>query len=357
MTLMENVDLEQYHGVEEVPRPDSHYSSMRISAQEQEAAREFVLFAIANGAARVGSGVTTTFNAKAYRIENPVKRRRVLYNVLIEAHRRWDRTDLDVMDKLKRRGLPSTIGDVKLMEGHFSGLRRSTPRAVRFNQFCMLFNTLHTSRRTKHIRMAKFGDVEVDRCWLCNTGEDSTQHMYGSECFVCTRARTLFGRLISYDLSNHAIEAATYWHASFLVFPLKYKVQAHAIAVLNRAIWFRIKKDFNKRGSIPDPNSAAASIAGAAMQDWHAVRAPSWRSTMYARSITPRITVGASGNRSAEQTAEALRQALVCLAEAGAEALCERQGIGHGVRHGSSRGGRVWAHAVLRRHLRQRLRQ
>jgi len=318
MTLMERVNLEQYHGVEDVTRPNSHYESMRTSTQEQEAARELVLFSIANEAATAPSGTTTKFNAKPFRVKNPAKRRRALYRVLVEAHMRWNRTDLDIMNKLKRRDLPSTGGDVERLKGHFCGFRSSLPRAVRFNQMCMLFNTLHTSRRTKHIRSAKCGDDEIDRCWLCNTEEDSIQHMYSDRCAVSSRARVLFGRLVCYDLSHHAIEAATFWHASFLSFPLKYKAQAHAIAILNRTIWYRVKKDFSKRGSTPEPAKAAASIASAAMLDWHAVRATGWKQPLYARLIAPHIKVGASGNRSAEQTAEALRQALVCLAEAGA---------------------------------------
>jgi ribonuclease HI/exonuclease III len=312
VALIEQGDLSRYHQVDDVPDQALRYSSMRPSTQVASAVHEFVNMDLDIGSAKLGAGQCSTFNADLYAQRTGPKRREALYALIIRYYLRYDQRDLDTRQKLKKRNLPASTGDVDNLMAHFEGLRKTMPGPARYHQMLMLLNAVNTSRRNRHVRRAKGERGEVACCHLCHTQEDSLEHLFQGQCHITTRALDMFSHIICYSLTPASLGVPDMWHATFLCFDSSKQAQAHAIIIFNWAVWMRICKKYARRPCPTEAKAVVQDIVYFALTFWHKVCKPSWTQPLIAPcGGNGQVgTTGAAGKRTDAQAARALQNAI-----------------------------------------------
>ena len=307
--LIAQADLTVYHGVDDVTAPDAHYTSMRVTTQVHEAGKEFVNFVLHTETAKLGRNQLAVFDTTPFSSPNPLGRRKAIYASLVASHMRFDRTDLDLKRLLKKRLLKHDPTAITNLHKHFAQLPAKTPKSARYHQYLMVFNAVHTSRRTRHVRLAREGDGKVAACRLCRQHEDSVQHLCGGLCPVVVQSLKLYSTAVNLNLSPEPLGAKNEWGVAHLDFPAKHKAQALAIVVFNWAVWYMVKTIYDLTVTTPSISSAAQHIARFA-----ASRLRTATARQGGGATSGRVTTfGSTGNRTAEQKEAARAHAMAMI--------------------------------------------
>ena len=251
--LTEKAHLRRWEGASVVPGYDM--ASMRESVMIKAVASDAVAFHLGAYYPEDGPAV---FKEEHFRKGTPAATRKAIYDRMVYSSYHEEH-DLDVSQKLARRGLSSDRTAVYMVHDNYGRLHHKLPRAARYTQFALLYNALMTDRRYRRVS----GRTSYP-CHLCDDGEDSIEHIW--ECQAVIDGWAQFSSQTGYKLSTSAMRAKDRHHLFNLVFQGKGKTkEVNAICIFNWAVWAERQRYFRWLDEPPEKTKVSGIICESAL--------------------------------------------------------------------------------------------
>ena len=287
-------DFREYHGVQSVPNPDPHLTSMIPATHIRNAGLDYI-----NWHCKVHD--THNFDANTIMKMKIDKRRKFMYDTLVTGHLMYENHDDDLIEKFQRRQIPSDQISISTVEYFFSHYSSLLSPNIRLFQHYLYFNMNVTSRRVRHFAH----DQQIQSCGLCGHFEDNIDHILSMECSMFEPIYSGFQEKIGINLDISNLGAMSRREANFLIIDIDCIPHAHAISCINWAIWYCTRKYFTDPSHPPHQTFATTVITNFAVPAWINSISPTWGLEYNNRARH----IGSSSGRTADQKQRARARA------------------------------------------------
>jgi len=208
-TLAAQADLYQWDGITRLPETANQTSnSMLITDHIHQCASDFVCSHLGG----LYDHEDPKFHAANVIEKTPARTRRAIYKRFVYCELHYTHQDSDIQAKLQLRGLPLADDAVPWMHQHFRFMSSRLQPNYRNIQFDLLFNSLSTDRRYRHV--SGTSKQAVHACYLCGLEDDSIGHLFTGACLVVVQARRAYSNHVNIDLSPAVLHGADFHHSS-----------------------------------------------------------------------------------------------------------------------------------------------